>query len=240
MSLLTQYTKTHPEAGDSNKRAVAPIFCQGGRMSFSHLSSLSLPKIRKLLKLVKEKDATLKRANKLHARIKKILNGDSVVRRKRKYQRRIKIVSQEIKSSNGRFDVKFENPVVTKLTGMCFQVLRFFPKKLKAQLQRNGKWDDVAQTMYTTAIEFFRAKNGNLTTELSNSDYKKLMRLANHNIRETLSELVSGFGGRKTMEKYVNPKRLNKIPMSNEGASPAYIHEKTLYSAGDTKAAEVL
>jgi hypothetical protein len=209
-------------------------------MPFSHLSSLSLPKIRKLLKLVKENAAILKKADKLHTRIKRILNGEAVVRKKRKYQRRIKIVSQEIKSSNGRFDVKFENPVVTKLTGMCFQVLRFFPKKLKTQLQRDGKWDDVAQTLYATAIEFFRAKNGNLTTELSGADYKELMRLANHNIRETLSELVSGFGGRKTIEKYVNPKRFNKIPMSNEGASPAYVHEKTLYSAGDTKAAEVL
>jgi hypothetical protein len=206
-------------------------------MSFKHLSSLSVSALRKIRKLILERKAILGRAGRLQKRIRKMEKAAYASLKKRKYQRRIKIASKKVNSINGRFDVKFENPVITKLTGMCFQVLRFVPKGLKLRLQKEGQWDDVAQTLYATVIEFFRSKNGNVTENLSKSDYKELVNLANKNVRRTLCDLVAGFGHKMT-EKSVHPKRLDSIPVSVDGGSPGYVHEKTLYSFGNNKSDE--
>lgn len=209
-------------------------------MSYPRLADLSVSKVRKIKKLMAEKRKFIEKAKRIQKRIRIIrksafscLSSRHAGGRPRRYKTRIKVASQKINSMNGRFDVQFENPVVKKLTGMCFQVLRFVPKSLKRRLQYNGQWDDVAQTIYTTVVEFFRSKNGNLTTEISTPDYKALMVLANKNVRQTIHDLVAGFG-HKASEKYLHPKRMNWIPVSNTGETPGYVYEDDLLDTQDS------
>lgn len=164
---------------------------------------------RKVERLKSKRRALLLAAHRINEKIYQI-------QPKRTNCKHIKVRSLHEVSETGRLDVKFENAPMRKVTGICFQVLRFVPPDTKRMLQQRGQWDDISQALYLSAIEYWRSCKGKTGTKISRRAYKKIVKIAGRNLRRTMSDLMPN-PSRLYHEHSVANERLDTIPVGEMG-----------------------
>lgn len=189
-------------------------------------SSVSLHELKTALQVKRKIERLKAKRRALLIAVHRVQEKIYALRPRRKNCKHIKIKSLHSVSDTGRLDVKFNNKPMTKVMGICVQVLRFVPTETKRLLQQRGQWDDIAQALYMSAIEYWRSRKGMKSTTISRAAYKKIVRIAGRNLRRTMSDLLPN-PSRMFREHSLANERLDTIPVGEMGRAP-YVKDSFL------------